>query len=164
MSAYMVDREHIVYLVKAAVGSRDSHFWWTHNGQTNRIVRSGLPEDDERLVSIANMLWRENVKSVQARYQDKGEGNLPGRIGETYWITMGDMRFIWPGFDAVQVLKACDCYEYQSCEHEGWESSDAKAFVDALRHKWIAILPRYDDAIWGAPEPMHNSRNMVRTV
>jgi hypothetical protein len=29
-------------------------------------------------------------------------------------------------FDPVQVLKSCDCYEYQSCEHDGWEDSEAR--------------------------------------
>ncbi len=50
--------------------------------------------------------------------------------------------------DPVQVLKALECYEHQSCEHPGWESSSARAWCDSLRQQAIAHLPGYDAAAW----------------
>jgi len=43
--------------------------------------------------------------------------------------------------------------KYQSCEHDGWESSKAKAIVDALRSSAWHALPGYEDAAWGPPVP-----------
>jgi hypothetical protein len=55
-------------------------------------------------------------------------------------------------FEALQVLKACACYAYQSCEHSGWEASEAHAFIQALKDKAVRTLPGYGDAVWGAPD------------
>ena len=46
------------------------------------------------------------------------------------------------------VLKALVAYEYQSCEHEQWSSSQAESFCDALRAVAITTLPGYDAAPW----------------
>jgi len=48
----------------------------------------------------------------------------------------------------VAVLKACDGYEYQACEHPGWEASEAHAYINALRRRAIHALPGYDEAAW----------------
>ena len=48
----------------------------------------------------------------------------------------------------IDVIKACHCQEYQSCEHDGWETSTAKAIVDAIEGAASRALPGYDDAPW----------------
>ena len=48
----------------------------------------------------------------------------------------------------VAVLKAISCYEYQSCEHPGWHTSEARQFCSVLRDHMISMLPGYDDAQW----------------
>lgn len=151
MSAFVVDRHHIMYLVKAAqsrVLNYGSDFSWYHNGQ-----RRVLSDDDSEL-RITNILWRENVKSVAARYQED-EDNMPGPIGEPYWITRDDLSMLWLAINPLQVIKACNCYSYQSCEYDGWETSEAKTFIDTLIAREIGRLPGYDELTWGAPEPMN---------
>lgn len=157
MSAYVVDRQHIMYLVKAAASRQLNHgsdFRWTHNGKTHKL--SGLVDGQEEEIRIANILWRENVKSVMYRYPDDTEDSLPGPIGETYWITIDDLNMLWTVLKPVQVIKSCHCYAYQSCEHEEWETSEAKAFVDRLIARETRRIPGYDDCQWGAPEPYAN--------
>ena len=151
MSAYMVDREHIAYLLDAAVDTRitDGHFYWYHNGESHHL-RCG---DFERAAAVGQMLWNANADSIFARYPDThGDlSNAPGPIGEFYVYDEHRPQY---GLvvEPVQVLKSCNCFAYQSCEHEGWKDSEAKAFIDALIHHAIGRLPGYDKATWGAPE------------
>ena len=48
----------------------------------------------------------------------------------------------------VQAIKLVHCYEYQSCEHDGWETSEAHRFTTALLSSLEHSLPGYDDAPW----------------
>lgn len=151
MSAYIVNLEHVAYLVQAGtaseIGMRDSTLSWARNNK-----RETLPAGDcEQARRVGQMLWDENIKSVQARYPRDAVSELPGPV---------DCSFLYPKqgephfdiFDPIQVIKACDCLDYQSCEHREWATSEAKAYVDALRqHAWSS-LPGYDDAAWGAPK------------
>lgn len=157
MSCYALERYEIIYLVKAVEGLRVgvgpaqsviSPLSWVYDGE----IRSLPPSDPQRQAEVANMLWEENLKSVAYRYQDD---QLPGPEGEDFIVTPQDvLDHHWPQFDPVQVLKACNHYEYQSCEHPEWQDSEAKAFIEALRRRAIHALPGYDDAEWGAPEPV----------
>jgi len=156
MSAYIVDREHILYLVRAAISHELCAYphdpalsWaWNVNRETGRIKRADT--NTKGLVDVGNMLWDENRESVSYRYQDSE--NLPGPIGEDYTITAKDFHIPLADIDPVQVLKACDCYEYQACEHQGWKDSEAHAFIQALRGRAIGALPGYEEAEWGAPK------------
>ncbi len=86
---------------------------------------------------LAQMLHDENVKSVNFRY---GEDTAPETV-------------VWDGkyqdLRAIEVIKSCKCLDYQSCEHDGWDASDAKAFLDRVINGAIGRLPGYDNAPWG---------------
>lgn len=166
MSAFIVSKEHIDALVQAALankspqypgdccGSGMSYYWpEVEYGPTGReLVHGGFDnyEDWQAAMQAAyhdcrqdspsrlgQMLWGENHRSVNARYQEDDieplyeYAPLPGVV------------------NPVVVLKAIDCYEYQTCEHEDWEASEAHKFCETLRGKMIGWLPGYDDAPWG---------------
>ncbi len=86
---------------------------------------------------LGQRLWEENQKSLGARYHDNDP--LP-----PYEFTPFE-----GSIDPVVVLKQIDCYEYQSCEHDGWISSKAREFCTELRDTMIGQLPGYDEAPWG---------------
>jgi hypothetical protein len=164
MSAYIVDKRHIVYLVAAALSSRISNprlhssFTYHCNGK-----RHGLSLGDfDAAADFANMLWRENIKSVAHRYPNESSATLPGPVDEDFNVRPNDFRREkFSTFEPAQVFKAIDCYEYQSCEHEGWEQSEAFAFCDALRQRTCCAVFGYEDAQWGAPDatsPVHANR------
>jgi hypothetical protein len=46
----------------------------------------------------------------------------------------------------VAILKAIRCYEYQSCEHTGWETSEARLFCGAFRSRMIRMVSGYTTA------------------
>lgn len=129
MSAFLCERDHFAYLVSAAMT------WGVGN------LRPGDYDEAQR---IGNMLWQENINSLKARYGD--------RIQETPDFTRADAKKVWRDLDPIQVLKSIRCWQYQTCEHEGAEESEAWIFILALQDHAINHLRGYKDAEWGAPE------------
>lgn len=158
MSAYMVAREHVQYLVDAAMSYRlfghdHTVMQWHHGGKSHTLTST----DFATASKVGQMLWDENRLSIEQRYPDSREdfvANAPGPVGEEF--VYGQHRRM-PGepFDPVQVIKSCHCYEYQACEHPGWGESEAKAFVDKLAKSATNALPGYEDAEWGPPKSVY---------
>lgn len=69
----------------------------------------------EQAVDTGRMLWRENHASVNFRYREKTRT-------PAYRHTAAREPL-----HPVAVLNALGCYEYQTCEHQGWDASEAKA-------------------------------------
>lgn len=120
MSAFIVSKRHIDAIVTTA------------NAWDER------PADPDEL---GRMLWIENVCSVDHRYNEHSIDAMADAL-----------TYSWPAFapvlSPVEALKAIACYEYQSCEHPGWEASKAHAFVRDFRLEAISRLPGYREAAW----------------
>ena len=147
----MVSRNHILTLVNAAASVEPGrHYsgmsWYVKHHGKHAVSYS----DDARKAEVAQMLWNENRASINARYPDtiKNPEAMPGPIGEDYIINPKDFRVSIKHTDPIAILRACDCYAYQACEHVGWTDSEAYAFIQALRDKMIRRLPGYDSAPW----------------
>jgi hypothetical protein len=122
MSAWIVAKAHVDALVTAALVYAQS------------VGRTMMPEDCDKLGAT---LWAENHKSVGYRYSHKE--------------TMPPYRFTRRAvpLTPVELLKAVACFEYQSCEHKGWEKSEAHKACAEIRNIAINALPGYADAPWG---------------
>jgi hypothetical protein len=152
MSAYMVDRDHIKFLITAAQSRRllgpSSGLRWYHNDVSHELK----PGDRDAASKAGQMLWDANAESINARYPDtvgKPE-RMPGPIDEPFVYAHSSN---WPDeIDMVQVLKAIRCFNYQACEYDGWYKSEAYAFLESLQTHAIMALPGYEEAAWGAPE------------
>jgi hypothetical protein len=138
MSAFVVSKAHIDTLVSAAV------LWHRLGG----IKYNGEEIHHNNATEVGAGLLAENITSVAYRYQESDLSNLPGPIPtpcpESYRF---QIRLLGPQ-DTVKVLKAIDCYEYQSCEHPEWAGSAAWLFCETLRRVAIGHLPGYDHAAW----------------
>jgi hypothetical protein len=100
------------------------------------------------------MLASANLASVTYRYPDllQNPADTPGPVEQWWWTAPYRYRQARPDIipgRAVIVLASVACYEYQACEHPEWETSNARAFCEALRHTAIEHLPGYSDAPWG---------------
>jgi hypothetical protein len=141
MSAWVVSKEHIDVILAAAIAAAEEPFTWA---EPLRDVRFFDNEPDE-LARLGELLLQENVRSVRARYAHKPDVNrmIPSWALEPY-------VFDDPGFvpTPVEGLRALDCLEYQSSEHRAWETSEAKAFCEALRQRLTMQLPGYKQAPW----------------
>ena len=154
MSAYLLSRGHIRYLVEAALhlepesfqeGCRREGLRSYYHGGKRREVNSATAD------ALGLMLWTECAKSVGARYPNDGPDDLPGPVGDGPRFGYVH-QLAWDAhLEPVQVIKAIRCYEYQSCEHAGWEASEAKAFCAALLVHAASCLPGYEAAEWGCP-------------
>ena len=162
MSAYVVDRTHIAALVGAAQKHRIHWFARIEEGEDEGETHTaGLPwgpdamSQAERrrrravadtLNEVAWMLHMTNRRSVAYRYDEPIEAELPGSCveREVPW-TEGECG-IGRNLHAMVLLKAVHGYEYQSCEHPGWEGSEALAFCRSLTRALITELPGYSEA------------------
>ena len=97
----------------------------------NNLAVAGLEQE------AVELLHAENVKSVNYHYQkdEPAEGGV-------YLIQD-------PVLSAVEVIKACDCLDYQSCEHSTWRESEACKLLERIKGNAISRLPGYDEAKWG---------------
>ncbi len=89
---------------------------------------------------VGTELIRQNAKSVAARYREE-----PTSTGEGYEFQMTSAIL---NMKPVAGLKAIACYEYQACEDEGWERSQARKFCETLKATLIHALPGYSEADW----------------
>lgn len=114
MSAFNVSESHIDYIVRAALA-------W------------GLT-DYAGADLLGRTLWAENARSVAHRYSEEPEPS-----DYEYRHTSGPAA----GFPIREawIVSACDCLEYQSCEHPGWETSVARAALHAIRHHAATRIP-----------------------
>lgn len=166
MSAFVVGGQHIQYLVEARLrfnrlsGSERICSW---EGEVFCFELTGYPHHHScfnrwyRMTHISpsllgQILWEENIKSVQYRYGRASRDNLPGSIGESFEYEHVPMRR-QGRFSPVQVIKACHCYEYQSCEHPGWRRSLAAAFINELMRNAHHGLPGFEEALWEIEGP-----------
>lgn len=140
MSAYIVDKRVIGYLI--------GNDMYLENALYYGALRRQHPEETGR------MLWDENKKSVRYRYQNQALEELPGAVDEWQegFRSEDIIRITDKTFDPAQLLKTIAHLDYQSCEHEEWETSEAKAWLDRLRDRAIRALPGYATAKWGAPD------------
>lgn len=121
MSAWIVSKKHIDALVTAAV--------------EHRLVKD-TPEARD---AAGLMLWRENHRSVNARY---GESTRT----PSYSFTRREEA-------PVTVVKSIGCYEYQTCEHDGWTRSKARRLCVELKARVadeiVSATDAYNAAPWG---------------
>lgn len=131
MSAWFVNKKHIDIIV---TGMANFDMLVTIGTRTVKV------RGNETLVG--KVLWFENARSIDARYNDDED---------TAHNTQAVNGYVFENMGAVKtgaLGKLTHSYAYQSCEHDGWEASDAKRMVDAIYDNLVAKLPGYDDAPW----------------
>lgn len=89
---------------------------------------------------LMDLLLQTNLDSLRARYPDDPESSK----AEDYNYRYNPEKGLHP----IAVYKLASCYEYQSCEHEGWKTSQAKDYIDRLREAVIVQSPEYVNAKW----------------
>lgn len=150
MSAFTLTHKHINALVhaaffkKASYCDRDTFYIW-HRGKThmfNRTNKKTLNPD-----VLGQILVNQNFKSVNFRYKDKSPS-----FKFKYELSHDQ-------FTNVQLLKACDCYDYQSCETPNYEQSLVAKIIDKIRSQLICSLNGYADSEWTIEEDLPQAVN-----
>lgn len=129
MSAFIVSDYQINAITNWAA-QNDVQVYWN-----NSWVKV---KDDPKKFSGA--LYSANVESVNYRYND--DQPLNGFKFKRFYVDL----------PAVQILKAIDCLEYQSCELKEWEQTFAFKALQSVKDRAISCLPGYGDAPWELSE------------
>ena len=129
MSAFDVGKPHIDFLVSAGL-SIPSHgerpFRW-QGGELDLMTAS----------QTGQMLVNENYRSLNARY-----GDSEGEAWEYSFAEVAPVAGEWYEVkNLVAVLKAVDCYEYQACETDDWQTTEAFRFCRSLTGVAVNHLP-----------------------
>lgn len=173
MSAHVASKTHVDVLVRAALDAKDYGIsppqdfrWWRVDDDGHyagwRVVdpyagpELGLRVDSDYLAfytpsQAGQILVSENVESVSCRYPDEDERELPGPC-DAYYIA--PYIYADPGrsFSPGEVFKSIDYLDYQSCEHQGWQTSEAYSFLRSLREAYCRRVEDYETAPWGFDE------------
>lgn len=154
MSAFQVSAQHIRLLVGAWVALPSPY-----RPSVELLGESKFPEGGPAITGLNgdnsddwqrafDILASQNARSVGYRYR---ETTYP--VSGT--VTAVDVCTPITGTAAiVRILKACDCYDYQSCEgpRGSYEETAAYRFVSALRVALTRRLPGYKEAQWAINE------------
>ena len=146
MSAFVCSSEHFIALAEFAASQSPMRSGVRVNP---RYFKQFTPEQQQLFGHdlaefYANILFSENVRSVEYRYP--GNRQLPGPVN------MPDAIKIRPhkpyNLNFVDLLKMCDGLEYQSCETPDYYESVGYELLQAIRKSLIRCLPGYDEGPW----------------
>ena len=149
ISAFIVDKVTIDLLVSAAMDSVPAY---GHYGAFSYYNPFGTDSADRRhevtratATKTGAMLLTECIKSVAYRYNDEPLEDLPGpaTVTRPEYYAWTDHRI---KLTPAEIAGTIGCFEYQSCEHPEWHTSDAQAFCHELREAVLNNLPGRDDA------------------
>ena len=155
MSAFICGPDHFTALGLFA-SRRQGHHGGGHLTVDPRYVE-GLPDaalewDGVKLATAyANILYQQNIASVRARYPSDKWSDLPGPINKQLNIVVTGKDACsgaYLGLKPVDILKMCDCLEYQSCESDDWEQTLAFRLLNHIRRAAIRSLAGYEKAPW----------------
>jgi hypothetical protein len=122
MSAFHVSDDHINILLS-----------WAR--KHNPIVSAGNTRFDltqsEDYWRVGAVLRDANNASMNARYGDEPESYLPKTVSVAH-------------LQPINIVSGCNCFDYQACEYDGWESSGAKSVVDQIRDAATRRVAGYD--------------------
>ena len=95
---------------------------------------------------VGRRLWQENLNSYAYRYNmpERHEAEFVGCESEIAAYEFAELKA-----KPEAIAKLARCYSYQTCEHAGWESSNAKTIVDVLEERYGEELPGYGAMPWG---------------
>lgn len=158
MSAFVVGDATIDVMLDcliAAVSQRPyfSRLYWRDAAGQPKFFDRHDAEDIEKLTALGNMLLAENARSVGFRYS---EGQNPCALLYRYRPAPREVWLHPAGrtpssvITANAALKNIACYEYQTCECDDWEDTEAYRFCAALKERIAeTALPGRNDDPWG---------------
>lgn len=88
---------------------------------------------------VVRELALEHERSILARY-----GSLEAAPGPQGGARFGDLGIVLDPSEPESLLEAIGSYTYQTCEHDHWPASEARAFCDALVRRCETAIRRRD--------------------
>jgi hypothetical protein len=103
------------------------------------------------LRQVGRELLLENIASFEACYNVRRRArrhDMRNEMARALWQARA-YRFTRRRAKPAAIAKIARFYDWQACEHAGWEASSAKAIMDALFERYPESLPDYEAMPWG---------------
>jgi len=151
MSAYICDPEHIkalaVYAVTRGKYGRNVEPQYVLSQEYG--TKLATKADWEIATVYADLLYQENIRSVQARYPEDKWDELSGPCEKPEHLAITAREQFHPAkITPIAILKMCNCLEYQSCETSDWRETIAYKLMGQIKDAAISQLPGYEEAPW----------------
>lgn len=155
MSAYLVDAETIHVLVHTAIyGGMDGPMHWATNAELNADGSNGV-----RNTSFSDARYRVAARGTEEHIGqmllDANAASLGALYGDDDAFVYTYRRPEFTTWEPVELLGILNCFEYQACEVENWDTTEAYRFCCALRRRIEGMLPGAHDAPWGIRRGEH---------
>ena len=142
MSAFICSDYHIGRMAAFLVAERGKYLAYD----------VALNAKSDRAGQVAAALARENLSSVNHQYQESGgaAAMLAEGVTEAGYVLRCRLaaRAGWTDeHTPAQMMKAARCYEYQSCEHPEWNTSQARVLANLVYREAADKLSND----WGPP-------------
>ena len=133
MSAFIVSNEHISAMIQVAPERYPGDGAWYYWNEARHPISGNHQVLGQKLVdeNYRSVCYYLGVEIVSSEFKSTPVSH---------------------DYTPVEIIKAIDCYCYQSCEAPNWDQSEAYAIVDTLRNRAIGRLPGYDEAAWIIPD------------
>ena len=118
--------------------------------ETINALAQLAPERFGAKQAIADLLIAENMRSFNYRYAHRGEESTEPVTYEA----SAEVR----SMTAIAIVKLCDYYDYQACETDDYEESEAARVIDAIRREALEraadeLLVEQDRLLLGTKAP-----------
>ena len=101
-------------------------------------------DEDNPPIFFRELLLRQNLRSLHARYPSKEEEEPTPDQLKIYRNTPAA-----GGLGIVDIFKCVQCWQYQSCETEDYQDTQAWKYSHYVVGALISRLPGYEKAAWG---------------
>lgn len=136
MSAFMLAQEHLSALVTAMTRFED----WNSSEQRMRTATAWMTTLARALVLSVSHLYRDTASD-----EDVDAAAAAYTYSEVPWPQNGRTSPIV----AARILRLCQCYRYQACEHPSWGESTAYTLIDNLQaHAQRALAASLAPDLW----------------
>ena len=153
MSAFLVNEKHIAELVKAYFDEKGQFYsdtWFNRStGEEIDIAKRKFESDS---LAIAFFLAWANAESLKARYGEESEMtnfSVSDYCASVVQATRNNNR---ADLSLAELIKMCDCLEYQSCEVEFYFMSDQYHILERIKdcfvRKLVSQSLNVDDVQW----------------
>lgn len=140
MSAYIVSEDHINVIVSYFVDHRHGEgLWHKLNDRYDSLTMENAP-------AVAYELYRENVRSVNGRYNDTNSDEM---YQFKYLPHVKDV------YTEAEIAGALDGLEYQSCESDDYQTTEAYGLLNAMRKNLLSRIASRelgDETVWSIDE------------
>jgi hypothetical protein len=118
----------------------------THVNALLSYLQANSRHTEAELTEMGKTLLRENVRSLETRY--------PSHTWEAARHDAEEFKFKCIGhrklskLTAMDIISMCGCFDYQACETDDYEFTEASTIIDKIRRAAFYDLPRGDNLVY----------------